>query len=468
MTKKRIFALLLAVTMMFSSVAVFASTLEVVTTSPTAVDRDGVGPFIRKSLQMPFGTAVPEVRFDFNFEFVSLDGSDLECDCPGAECEPSCREYLIADIDVPETVSINFPTDAEYVRHVGGAGGFSYVYAFADIGLTPDMFPSTGVWVFRVSEEATAFVTCEGHYCDAVCDPGECKQHVWGFDTTEWYLVVSIGNHGCITAGPDACASPCLLIGTRIISGIIMFRTDDADTDGSPELGGDNKETEVQFLNQFVKYDCYDPYDPGSVQENAALFIEKQVLRDGDRSRLFRFTLNLTLPVFDEPDGIENGPEVPDFPFTAVIRNQAGDLVSADPVAGPDHVFYLRHDERLYIAGVPIGTTYSLVEEYIAGYTASATVISGDAPCDSYSATFDNEDEYLANIEGALISNDEENVNSATVYNDRFTPTPTGVFLNNLPFIGLIALAVGALAGFIMLKVRNSKREEFVEIVEVV
>jgi len=467
MTKKRILALLLALTMMFSSVAVFASLTEV-STSPTAAGRDGVGPYIRKALQMPFGTAIPDVRFDFNFEFVSLDGSDLECDCPTAVCEPSCREYLLDEIDVPETVSITFPTNAEYVNP-GSAGGFTYVYAFADIGLTPAMFPSTGVWVFKVSEEATAFMTCEGHYCDAACDPDECKQHVWGFDTTEWYLVVSVGNHVCVTSGAEPCTGdPCPLIGTRIISGIIMFRTDDADTDGSPELGGDNKETEIQFLNQFVKYYCYDPYVPTSVQENAALFIEKQVLRDGDRSRLFRFTLDLHLPVFDEPEEIEDGPEVPDFPFTAVIRNQAGDVVSADPVEGPGHVFYLRHNERLYIAGIPIGTTYDLVEDYIAGYTADATVVSGDAPCDSYEATFDNEDEYLANIEGALISNNDENVNSATVYNDRFTPTPTGVFLSNLPFIGLIVLAGGALVGFIVLKVRSSKKEEFVEIVEVV
>ncbi|MCL2405205.1 MAG: hypothetical protein FWC92_06630 [Defluviitaleaceae bacterium] len=563
MNKKKILALLVAFTMLLSSVAVFADgpdepgvneQLTLVTTSPTFAPgftitvENETGPpdvftleeylfgedeaediehlsFVRKALQVPFGTQTPEVRFEFNFEFYLLDGNNLACEpeCGGETdpCLDSCRNRLIGELELPNHnnvfdedndpvlgagyVELSFPDDAMFIRHTGAAGDegrFSYIYGFSDMGITADMFPSTGHWVIKVTEQATAFIDCDGHYCDDDCDEDdECRQHVWGFDETVWLMVVSIGmdSHVCdTTAAVNPCpADPedCNYVGDRwpAIRGIAMIRYEDRafDWESSPQevgLTGD-KEAELQFLNQFVKYYCYDEEDPDP--EDAALSIEKEVTGDAEPGQMFRFTLNLTLPVFpttscdlgcdaDHPEEctfwiITDGPDVPQGPFTAFIMRSNDvrvPLLTDTPhnlaITGTDDVFYLSHGDVLYIFGLPMGTTYRLTEDYVPHHTATAEVTSGGtAPCTEaeITTTVDIDDthdyygEYLIAIDGALVSNDRERDNHALVINDLDMPPVTGVFLNNLPFIGLIVLAGAALAGFVMLKVRKSNEE---------
>ena len=50
------------------------------------------------------------------------------------------------------------------------------------------------------------------------------------------------------------------------------------------------------------------------------------------------------------------------------------------------------------------------------------------------------------------------NDNHADYVNDRDDVTPTGLDLNDLPFIGMILLAVGAIAGYIVVKARKGMR----------
>ncbi|MCL2405204.1 MAG: hypothetical protein FWC92_06625 [Defluviitaleaceae bacterium] len=532
MNKKKIVALLVAFTMLFSTVAVFASGPTLIPAggpSPTAAGRDGHG-FIRKAIQVPYGTALPEASFNFNIVFYELDGSDLECECDDpTDHDLTCQEHLIAALDFPVTwgnvyddsgdpidgagsVTIDFADGADFVRT---AGGFTHFYAFYDLDLDGTIFPSTGIWVFDVTEEAIAFMDCDDdHYCAADCEEDdECKQHVWGFDESEWKLVVTVVNHRCSLNG---CANPSTCDSTDLsVLAATMTRATYFNSSTLPEAFAtmEQKRSEMQFLNQFVKYECYDPTEP---QDYAALFIEKQVEGDGALNRQFEFVLTLHLPVFPTPCpttctecapgpcdvwDITDGPDVPDFPFTARFYRQIddtdpieydyGDVFQIGGATGEPHPFEftLAHGERLYIAGLPMGTTYDLVELIVPGiasYEATGVVVTSGGtprtpaapppplvnpnPEDGFALDLNAAAgaDYLVNLRNALISNDDELDNSAVVTNDREISTPMGVFLNNLPFIGLIVLAGAALTGFIVLKVRKGKEEELVEVIEAV
>jgi len=132
--------------------------------------------------------------------------------------------------------------------------------------------------------------------------------------------------------------------------------------------------------------------------------------------------------------------------------------------------FSLRHGQRLVFVQLPTGTTYTVTEFYLADYTQRASKIIGAPPAvispevDGFvSGGTGNVD---LTVDGIVSQGtDSGNIvqeNAVIVENHRQSFEPMGVFLDNLPFIGLIVLAVGALTGFVVLKVRKSKRLEVV------
>ena len=148
------------------------------------------------------------------------------------------------------------------------------------------------------------------------------------------------------------------------------------------------------------------------------------------------------------------------LPFTIPVDQDTGEVSVS---------FYLRDGESLHFIQLPYGTTYSLTEYEVVvtdgnpGYEQSAAVIQGgvNRPGD-FNDPVVGENLYVQDtapeLHVAQEAGEGSSNNRVNVLNHRTVPTPMGVFLNNLPFIGLIVLAVGGLVGFLVIKTRASKR----------
>lgn len=109
---------------------------------------------------------------------------------------------------------------------------------------------------------------------------------------------------------------------------------------------------------------------------------------------------------------------------------------------------YLLFDGANGSTVLPAGTTYTLVETGVPGYLPSvsasdpAAVITPN-PLETGEA---------ANVEGLLAAG----TNTVAFTNDYQSASPTGVFMDNLPFILLILVAVGGIAAYLAVKRRKA------------
>jgi len=475
---------------------------------------------VRKTLRMPVGTDTPYATFVFDFELIYVNGlgtivSIVDCDtCVACLADNDCTAPVVThtfnrlngfppsidDVEIefePGMTSADCPDVANQIL------SYEEEYVLIDVS----RFPHAGRFGFRVTENP-----------DTNPDIDDCNYDFLFYSLAEYEMFLYISN--CEDANCRTLGAACPYCqGTRLwIQYVTFFQT--VLDDGTPVTGDPEKvdaaDGGLNFENIFVRtYDPYDPYDPTDPYDpyepfdptaNASLYVAKFVTGVGDQRRLFEFSVELTVPSL-LPATVNQGPfrailvydgEVVDnvAALTAAIggAGAVGAAIGAavpsipgDPVAGipavpplPAHIlldapgpahFHLRHGESLHFIGLPIGTAYDLVEFYIDGYNQNAVVVEGGTSsypvaaavrADVTPSLVPDEGEVSLELDlevtNGLISNVTENNNSVTVTNNRVFQTPMGVFLSNLPFVGLIALAVGAMVGFIVLKVRSSRR----------
>lgn len=149
----------------------------------------------------------------------------------------------------------------------------------------------------------------------------------------------------------------------------------------------------------------------------------------GDKSKQFKYELTL-----NAAEGV-----------TPSVKK--GDT-SIGPKDGK-YSFTLAHGESVAISNVPVGTKYHVVQidgdEYktTQGYTAD-----GATPADGeYKPTYENK-----YFDGYITSKLDE----LAYTNTREGITPTGNFINNMPFIALIAVALGGFVAYIAAKRRRA------------
>ncbi len=112
--------------------------------------------------------------------------------------------------------------------------------------------------------------------------------------------------------------------------------------------------------------------------------------------------------------------------------------------------FYLRHDETITIANLPYGVTYSVVE---ADYT---TEEEGGYDAAKYSVNGSNAAELA---EGATSVGEELDTasESVAITNSKGVVVDTGIGLDSLPYIMLLAIVFGAAVLFVMNKRRSAQ-----------
>lgn len=178
-----------------------------------------------------------------------------------------------------------------------------------------------------------------------------------------------------------------------------------------------------------LKFD--NKYTETTSENNTNLTITKAVEgKQGDKSKQFEFTVTFTAPsVF--PNGQTAAQVLNAITATA---NGATDIQFADAVDGATTrtiTFKAADDKGVTFSNVLVGTTYTVSETAVDGYTQSWKATANGTESTSQ-----------ANL---LIG---ENANNGTMTNTHSDVTPTGLVINNLPFIMLGCVAVAGVVAY--------------------
>ena len=228
--------------------------------------------------------------------------------------------------------------------------------------------------------------------------------------------------------------------------------------------------SEMTFTNTYAKTnDTTEITDP----DEWTLAISKEVAGDyANKSFYFDFDLTVnapslitTAPTYKayivEPDTANPGKyKVVTNPaeFNGITGGAGGliEVKSGQPIS-----FKLKHGQKLAFINTHVGANYLVTETGSADYTPKASV---------YVASQTKGVETVASLGDGLtlhhIDNDvykttlyvgDGGKNSADFTNTHFADVPTGISVDDLPFVILIGLTVAALAGYITIKARRRR-----------
>ena len=237
--------------------------------------------------------------------------------------------------------------------------------------------------------------------------------------------------------------------------------TPEKNEDGS-ENKGDMGASGANFVNTYTKIADSTPTDDGDPEtpdtpvypdeipddgtpENASFVVTKTVEGTyGDTTKQFAFSLSV-----DTSKTYVENPQIKYYKVDA-----KGKVTVADPAN-----FTLAHGEKLIVEGAPIGTTYDVEEN-----------LNADDVAKKYGAKLDLTQNAVASVIGeqtagvnvkaekALVGEKE---NEAAYTNKNVTDddtTPTGILMQNAPYILVATLAAGGLV--IYLAKRREEEEE--------
>ena len=399
---------------------------------------------ITKLLQVPYGTAVPQTTFEFTVTPISVDGDD--------DGNVVATMPVIGDNGI---VSIEFP-DANGYTHTEpdkDGNGIDYYYLesselFTNSNIT---WPHAGAYVYEITEVNGTFGT-NSSYPIAPYD-------LMTYSVVKYTVTVLVkdGTNG----------------NTYVFYVGAMKTTKEDGQDGTekvdPTPGKETQEFEYSqmiFINTYVKANGgTDPED----DNNWTLSISKVVSGDFASSTIyFKYDLTINTPsLLNEPNASYKGYVVEEDPNTPTgYKNVTSEDNGAAP--GANHIvfddgtlttFYLKDGQYLVFIDTPVGTTYEIKEYGTAGYAPSVIVTYDDDPGLEETGTkgADLELPYANNSVYTDTLYVGEGKNSADFKNTNNTTIPTGLDLNDLPFIGMIILATGGFITFIAFKARKTK-----------
>lgn len=235
--------------------------------------------------------------------------------------------------------------------------------------------------------------------------------------------------------------------GEIITDGGIVWIDNGEKKDPSPQIKpGETIPTEeenvvVEKANDFVFKNRYKK-DAGVDGDGNALTISKTITGDGaDITKQFRFTLKI-------PANASTAGQT----LTYTKYNEAGTVVgTADsPITLGDAgtAFTLGQNEKIAVKGAQVGTSFTVTEEKDTYMVSNITTINGIP-------TENTDDNTAATSTGKL----GEKTNSVAYTNNLDKDIPTGIILNNLPYILLVAAALGGIVLFVASRRRDYSEE---------
>ena len=231
--------------------------------------------------------------------------------------------------------------------------------------------------------------------------------------------------------------------GTYKIDNIIVNKTKDdegGDVSGKVDIGSDPTTNGFRFENTYVQEagTGTDPTNPDPDYDS--LKVSKEIVlanREAvDTEKEFDFTATFT------------------FPAGTNANTLGGVKVNGNGVAlvGGTHTFKLKHGENAKFTGLPVGTKISVTEAATPNYKGSAKVTINGAVVDTVTAS-----KYNAAI---TVSNQKlgQKKNAVDVTNSYNNVPVTGIIMNTLPYVLMVALCGAVLVAFVASKRRKVQK----------
>lgn len=234
--------------------------------------------------------------------------------------------------------------------------------------------------------------------------------------------------------------------GTYKIDNIIVNKTKDdegGDAAGKVDIGSEPTTNGFRFENTYVQEagTGTDPTNPDPAYNDAgSLKVSKEIVMANreavDAEKQFDFTATFTFPAGTDANTLGG-----------VKANETGITLT-----GNTYTFKLKHNEGMKFTGLPVGTKISVTEAATPNYKGSAKVTINGAVVDTvtaakYNAELKVSDKKLGQKKNAVdVTNEYNNV-----------PT-TGIIMNTLPYVLMVALCGVALVAFVASKRRKVQK----------
>lgn len=230
------------------------------------------------------------------------------------------------------------------------------------------------------------------------------------------------------------------------ISNIIVNKKQD--DEGTVETGkvdiSNTDKNGFNFTNTYVQEagTGTDPVNPGpDYTTYGSLDVSKKIKTDAadtaDTNKEFEFTADFTFP---------NGTDATTLDAKATI----GD--STTSIIGTSHTFRLKHGQNVKFTGLPVGTKISVTESATPNYKGSAEVVINNGTKEAVAETKYNE---ALTVSDKTLGQNKNTVDVTNTYN--YVPT-TGIIMNTLPYVLMIALCGAALMAFVAFKRRRLQK----------
>ena len=189
----------------------------------------------------------------------------------------------------------------------------------------------------------------------------------------------------------------------------------------SPSYGQDANKKSDTFVNT---------YSAGS------LSVKKTVTGNlGDKDKYFAITVSLTETTSDNYGTDYTGNTITVGRTSYSVTENGQTITNPTSISvGTPATFYLKNNETLTLSNIPYGTEYAVTEVDLNDYTE--TITGGDN--NNGTGVVDSESETLVNV-----------------VNNKERPVDTGITLDSLPFVLILAVCAGAAVLFVI-KRRNS------------
>ena len=385
---------------------------------------------ITKILRIADGTAAPAETFQFIFEPKTLND--------------------VANTSLPPIG----PIEIEFNGDTGVAEEDGVVYlALESDNILKDVdntdWPHAGVYVYEVTEK-------------------DNKTEGMTYSKAKYQIAFFVENIG------DTSELFVAGIGVKIITKDDSNQNANINDKVDPTPGGDEEAyffSQVIFTNTYVEpTEETDPSDP----INHKLSISKTVDGAyGDRTKYFDFDITINKPATlkDEVNYKAYIVETVEGSLEVVTsdKNYAGKIEEGNGTDTFDHFivttgsptqFKLKHGQSLVFTAIHDGASYKAEEAAVEDYTASALIVvdgaigvtkSNDKANEALSTAIDEENEM--NLIG-------KNQSSAEFTNTYKTVTPTGISVDDLPYIMLLIISIVAAALYVTVKYRRGAKDE--------
>lgn len=237
--------------------------------------------------------------------------------------------------------------------------------------------------------------------------------------------------------------------GTEISNIVVNKVKDDA---GQPKTGkvdiGNTNDNDFNFTNTYVQEagTGTDPTNPDPTYDQfGSLNVSKKIVNANGTTTTpddeFAFTATFAFPAGTNASTLGG------------IKANGGDVTLAE---GGTYTFHLKANKNMKFTGVPVGTTITVKESAAKNYKGSAEITINGTKLTPVAATSYNTEFTVVNSQNSQKLGQKQNtVDVTNTYND--VPV-TGIIMNTLPYVLMIALCGVALIAFVGFKRRRLQK----------